>query len=441
MIIHSDDTETRSFCVAPRPGFADDAPFDLCFTPEAMDALLLSVGMCSPESGAKGFGPVEGFGFDVVEFDVQGSHRAGGAIYSPDTIWGEERCRHWLGQSDDAMRVWTGDLHSHPGGFGHPSGKSGPGRGDLGYVEAVFAQNEAMQYFAIPIVTLAQPGCPVWIWPWIVSRNEPHRPLWANLRVCPFSEFPERQFNPAWEASLPSPAIPHVTLEPDFARDKNQATGVSHQLDGDMVVPKSLPDMPCDTAMILITGIFLIGMALTQLISGPRKVQAVNPVPRSPPRLVSVSTAEPEFQPLAGPIRIASIPQTPLEDKIMNSYDIIARLNPNALCGEENGRDVFIEDLPVDDHWYRIEYRCLPSGEGASAWLLSNPWGGNGFSYQESHLRSDGMICIGAHFDPDDSPYSLEYAILRARFWAVGFAYLMENGYEATCDDIPEWQG
>lgn len=472
----SDDPTRGSYCIAPRPEFAGDAPFDLCFTPAAIQALLSSVGRQVPEAGAKGFGPVDRFGFDVVEFDVEGSRRAGGAIYSPDVVWGEQQCRHWLDQSGDEMRVWTGDLHSHPGRFGHPSGKSGPGMGDLGYVEEVFAQNEAMQYFAIPIVTLNSPtavtdqtpeiprfdppSADAWIWPWIVSRSAPHRPLWANLRVCPVSEFPDRVFNPAWEASLD---VVQVDREPIAAPVASQKQKVSKkQYISEHRVASSDPVQ--DALTLGTTGLFLLGMAFLQLTCGQRGRQPDDPVVADPShsRALLTSTSEaldstsvmispPMFPPWVYWERndLATLPGnfcTILENTTMNSYNIIAQMNPNAFCDQENGRDVFIEDYPVDDRWYRIEYRCLPNGENASAWLLCNPWAehqvrrGLDFTYSESHLRNDGLICIAADYDPDASPYNLEFAIRRARFWATGFSFLIEHSYEATCEAIPEWR-
>lgn len=456
---------------APRPKFAASAPFDLCFTPAAMEELLTSVGSHAPETGAKGFGPTDQFGFDVVEFDIRGSQQAGNAVYSPDVLWGMQRCQHWLNQPGDEMRLWSGDIHSHPGLMGHPSEKSGRGLGDLGYVEEVFAQNEAMQFFAMPIVTLSAPGCPALIWPWIVTRDDPHRPLWANLRVCPASEFPDRQFNPAWEDSLEGNNLniidPDNTVDPDSGGETYNGLGGSPiRLDGPLRKPDLLSHASKarqlnvgttqDALMLGAVGICMLGLAFAHFFARPRE-PGTSPLLSGIVRqthIHSILSAEldPEIDvedaltlvgsklaTLLNPTAPLSRTTTSFEETIMNAYDIIARLNPNALPAEENGRDLFIEDFPVDNRWYRFEYRCLPSGSKASAWLLHNPWGGNQYSYEQSHLRSDGMICIGPHFDPDDSPFNLEFAIRRARFWAFGFAFLLEHGYAATCEAIPEW--
>lgn len=181
------------------------APFPLCITRPAIEQLMATVGSRPPESGAKAFGPPDRFGIDTIEFDERGSSRATGGVYSPDTEWGDARCAHWLGQPDELVKVWTGDIHSHPGDFNHPSQKSGEALGDLGYAEAVFARNEAMQYFAIPIVT--RPGSDaVLITPWLVCRDAPLRPMLADLAICEVAEFPPRVFNPAWERALAAPA-------------------------------------------------------------------------------------------------------------------------------------------------------------------------------------------------------------------------------------------
>lgn len=173
----------------------------MCFTAEALAQLLRTVGSREPESGAKGFGPKDRLGFDLIEFDVRGSEQAGGAVYSPDVEWGEKRRTHHLNQPEHLMRLWNGDLHSHPGGFGRPSRKAGPGLGDLGYVEEVFRANEWMQIFAIPIITFDLDGTIV-INPWVCYRENVHSPRIAEFIVCDVEQFPERPFNPVWLDSL-----------------------------------------------------------------------------------------------------------------------------------------------------------------------------------------------------------------------------------------------
>ncbi len=181
------------------------APFPMCFTQDALERLLWTVGKRFPESGAKGFGPKDHLGFDVIEFDRRGSNLAGGVMYAPDVDWGESRRVHHLSQPGDRMRLWTGDAHSHPGHMGTPSRRSGPGLGDLGYAQLVFEENEWMEWFLIPILTGVCTD-EVTLHPWVVHRSEPDVPMIADgALVCEPDEFPERTFNPVWLARQDEP--------------------------------------------------------------------------------------------------------------------------------------------------------------------------------------------------------------------------------------------
>ncbi len=173
------------------------APFDVCFTPEALETVLRTVGSMRPETGAKGFGPVECLGFDVIEFDHAGSRDAGNGVYRPDVGWGNARCEHHLQQVGSETRLWTGDIHSHPGGGGLPSKRVGRGLGDLGYVELIFEENPTMLWFLLPILTgMGGEYGEVVIHPWVCKRDGGL--MTANLRVCDIAEFPRREFNPEW---------------------------------------------------------------------------------------------------------------------------------------------------------------------------------------------------------------------------------------------------
>ncbi|NLX54196.1 MAG: ThiF family adenylyltransferase [Planctomycetaceae bacterium] len=159
---------------------------------------LGTVGALPPESGAKGFGPMDRLGFDRIEFDVRGSADGGVGVYRPNVDWGNERCRYHLSVPKAVKRVWTGDIHSHPGSEGVPSGGVGPAMGDLAYVEEVFAMNEAMLYFLIPILT-ATGTDEVVIHPWVCHRESGL--MIATVRVVEREQFPVREFNPVWLAS------------------------------------------------------------------------------------------------------------------------------------------------------------------------------------------------------------------------------------------------
>jgi molybdopterin/thiamine biosynthesis adenylyltransferase len=191
------------------PPGGDPVDIALPFTRGALATLLGTVGVRPPESGAKLFGPATHLGIDVVEFDEAGSRRAGGSLYSPDAAWGSARQGHWISQRPPHQRLWSGDAHSHPGDFGWPSQKVGPGLGDLGYVERVFEENEVQFEFCIPILTGTGPGAgPVRIHPWMVLRSDPLRPRWARFVVQEADEFGERRFNPAFEAAAAAETEP-----------------------------------------------------------------------------------------------------------------------------------------------------------------------------------------------------------------------------------------
>ena len=79
------------------------APFPMCFTKDAMAALLTTVATLPPETGAKGFGPPATIGFDVVEFDSSGSADADFAVYRPSAEWGSERQKFHLDQPGEYL--------------------------------------------------------------------------------------------------------------------------------------------------------------------------------------------------------------------------------------------------------------------------------------------------------------------------------------------------
>jgi len=190
--------------VARYPDFPK-APFPTCFTPLALDILLLTVGRKYPESGSKAFSPADVLGIEVVEHDRNGSARAGGAIYSPDADWGDRRCTFHL-RTSGKPRLWSSDIHSHPGNMGRPSAAAGRGLGDLGYVAEFFHYNEWAEWFLLPILTGTGPHSPrITIHPWAVKRGRADQPVQlfiTDVRVCSVSRFPRRAFNPDWERSL-----------------------------------------------------------------------------------------------------------------------------------------------------------------------------------------------------------------------------------------------
>ena len=116
---------------------------------------------------------------------------------------------------------------------------------------------------------------------------------------------------------------------------------------------------------------------------------------------------------------------------------IMRGLNPGAVGRRMSGHVVFIEDVrdsEEDSRWYRIEYRSNLSGTRAIAICLSNPWNLRdvtaGTEPSRGHVYTGGDLCLGSglHRDVSTSRYTLEQAVLRARYWATAFSVLKETG-------------
>lgn len=221
---------------------APRCPVPICFTESALNAMLLSVGSQAPETGAMALGPKDHLGIDAVEFDLSGSEQASGSVFSPDVVWHDSRRRFHLEQPDDRLRLWTGVIHSHPGEYGRPSLKVAPAIGDLGYVEAVFAANDWLQWFLLPILTGTATD-EVVIHPWVCQRDDVHSPMLADLLVCEVNQFPEREFNPRWLVSIG---------ESPIAKDTPDAvTGIIRDSAGSIPdTSASVTEPPLDSARI-----------------------------------------------------------------------------------------------------------------------------------------------------------------------------------------------
>ena len=116
---------------------------------------------------------------------------------------------------------------------------------------------------------------------------------------------------------------------------------------------------------------------------------------------------------------------------------LMRSLNPNAIVALEASCAVFVEDWmdsPADRRFYRLEYRCTLDGLHAVAQCLSNPWNRSdpsaGTSVHTSHIFADGTLCLGAEHTPTvaTSPFDLQTAVARARYWCTGFSVLKETG-------------
>lgn len=234
------------------------SPVPICFAPSALEAMLASVGSQPPETGAMALGPKDRLGIDAVEFDLAGSEQGGASVFRPDVAWHDSRRRFHLEQPDNCLRLWTGVIHSHPGNFGRPSLKAAPATGDLGYVEAVFAENEWLQCFLLPILTGTATD-EVVIHPWVCHRDDVHSPMVAELLICEADEFPVREFNPRWLESI-------------------------GELPASKTAPNTAPEIVCDSAgsttdasaSVIEPPLLVLPTAPAAIIGGSDTVQAIS---------------------------------------------------------------------------------------------------------------------------------------------------------------------
>jgi len=108
--------------------------------------------------------------------------------------------------------------------------------------------------------------------------------------------------------------------------------------------------------------------------------------------------------------------------------------SPEAVIGiDEDGAVCMIEAvLDSDDRPYIIEIRSTPDGAHAVAYCRSNPWSESvnaGTTFGDAHVDSDGLLCLGKGSTRvvQDSPFSLEFAIRRARYWCTAFSVFKET--------------
>lgn len=115
---------------------------------------------------------------------------------------------------------------------------------------------------------------------------------------------------------------------------------------------------------------------------------------------------------------------------------IMKAFNENMLIGEDGQFIVGIEDHFDEPagKLYRIEFQATRDGSHANAWVRYNPWDPNrpnaGCDYYQGHVNSEGLLCLHANTtnDTSRSPFNLDYAVKRARFWCTAFSYWQETG-------------
>lgn len=141
-------------------------------------------------------------------------------------------------------------------------------------------------------------------------------------------------------------------------------------------------------------------------------------------------------------IVVAPAPQPRVEKDDCPAVRIMKGFNANMLIGEEGPFIVGIEDHfdEPGGKLYRIEIQSTRDGCHANAWVRHNPWDPNrpnaGCDYYKGHVNSEGFLCLHANatHDTGSSPFNLDYAVRRARFWCTAFSYWQETGDSSIFD-------
>ena len=125
---------------------------------------------------------------------------------------------------------------------------------------------------------------------------------------------------------------------------------------------------------------------------------------------------------------------TPQED--CEAIRVMKGFNANMLIGEDGQFIVGIEDHYDEPggKLYRLEFLSTRDGRHANAWVRHNPWDPSrpnaGCDYHAGHVNSEGFLCLAGAttHDTAKSPFDLDFAVQRARFWCTAFSYWKETG-------------
>lgn len=118
---------------------------------------------------------------------------------------------------------------------------------------------------------------------------------------------------------------------------------------------------------------------------------------------------------------------------------IVRELNPHARIIRRGDVFYVFEDVKDSDgpngRYYSIEYKCTaPDGAHAIAFCRYNPHAPTdptaGKSHMDFHVSGNGFICLGKGATEKllASPFSLEEAIEKARYWCIAMSYALERG-------------
>lgn len=123
----------------------------------------------------------------------------------------------------------------------------------------------------------------------------------------------------------------------------------------------------------------------------------------------------------------------------MSPMTVMQYYNPSAYIEYTN--DIFVAyeqhiDCPEDLRTYMLVYYSTLDGKHAQAFCKHNPHDltrpNAGYEYAKCHCDNEGNICLGDgthRGELDDSKYTLEDAILKARYWCTAFSYMVEHGH------------
>lgn len=187
--------------------------YPLFMTKTVLEEMVRTIGGAPPEAGGMLLRPALDLAVDTFVYDVRGSAHASAAVYRPDAEGLTAVVHEFLDRPNDAIRFIVGFAHSHPNGFGWPSSASGRGLGDLAYAAECFSTFVDLAAFAMPILTNTGTRSQPVIWPWIVLRDAPNEPLYADVIVVEDGAFPAYPFSLASEVAPSSAPIPSVAID------------------------------------------------------------------------------------------------------------------------------------------------------------------------------------------------------------------------------------
>lgn len=154
---------------------------DMCFTKEAYDSIIQTVGKLKAETGGILLGSRDDYIVKKFVFDSSGSGFAAG--YDPDVKFLNKVIKEEWDKNGLAL---LGFVHSHPRGVSRLSGDWGRNTGDIGYIKAIFSAIPALDKFLVPILYSTSDGGKLEIFPYMAERG--HEENYKKLNLVVLSE-------------------------------------------------------------------------------------------------------------------------------------------------------------------------------------------------------------------------------------------------------------